>query len=54
VTVWVTYASADRITSFLGANGARVLSRLSAFLLLCIGTQIIMNGIDDFFHLAGQ
>ncbi len=38
----------------LGASGARVVSRLSAFLLLCIGTQIAMSGIGDFLREAGH
>lgn len=49
-TVWFAYSSADRILNFLGESGARVLARLSAFLLLCIGTQIAMGGLDDFLR----
>jgi multiple antibiotic resistance protein len=48
--VWLSYSSADRLLNFLGPGGARVLSRLSAFLLLCIGTQIAMNGISEFLQ----
>jgi multiple antibiotic resistance protein len=54
VTVWLAYTSADRIIAFLGATGARVVSRLSAFLLLCIGTQIAMSGVGDFLRGAGH
>jgi multiple antibiotic resistance protein len=54
VTVWLAYTSADRIMAFLGATGARVVSRLSAFLLLCIGTQIAMSGVGDFLRGAGH
>jgi multiple antibiotic resistance protein len=53
VTVWLTYTSADRIVAFLGETGARVVSRLSAFLLLCIGTQIAMSGVRDYLHGIG-
>lgn len=48
VLVWISYASADRILALLGPGGARVLSRLSAFLLLCIGVQIALTGTGDF------
>ena len=48
VTIWLAYASADRLVAFLGPVGARVVSRLAAFLLLCVGTQITLNGITDF------
>jgi multiple antibiotic resistance protein len=46
--VWISYSSADRIVALLGHARARVLSRLMAFLLLCVGTQITLNGIADF------
>lgn len=45
--VWVSYRSADRILGLLGPTGARILTRLAAFILLCIGTQILSNGIED-------
>ena len=30
-----------------GTSGARVVARLAAFLLLCIGVQIMSNGVQD-------
>jgi multiple antibiotic resistance protein len=47
VLVWICYRSADFVVDRLGANGTRVVSRLVAFLLLCIGTQIMLNGLHD-------
>lgn len=44
--VWAIYASADRMTLLLGASGERVLGRLVAFLLLCIGVQMLWTGIE--------
>ncbi|QCI67636.1 MarC family protein [Phreatobacter stygius] len=46
--VWLSYAFADRLVALLGHSRARVLARIAAFLLLCIGTQITLNGISDF------
>jgi multiple antibiotic resistance protein len=46
--VWLAYGSADRLMALLGPARARVLSRLAAFLLLCVGTQIALSGIADF------
>ncbi|HVT52470.1 MAG TPA: MarC family protein [Dongiaceae bacterium] len=46
--IWVTYAFADRLTAMLGRSKAQVVTRLAAFLLLCVGTQIAMNGVADF------
>jgi multiple antibiotic resistance protein len=44
--IGASYSSADRLVSLLGPGRARVLTRLSAFLLLCIGVQILMTGIQ--------
>ncbi|MBO1073611.1 MarC family protein [Roseomonas marmotae] len=45
--VWITYSSADRLIAMLGRDGARVVNRLMAFLLLCIGVQIASSGVQD-------
>ena len=44
VLVWLTYRSADSLLDWLGQGRVRVLSRLFAFLLLCIGVQITLGG----------
>ncbi len=43
--IWVSYRWSDSVTKLLGPGGARVMSRLVAFLLLCVGVQIIVTGI---------
>jgi multiple antibiotic resistance protein len=53
VTVWLAYSWADWITGLLGTSGVRVIGRLAAFILLCIGVQITLNGVLDVFHIAG-
>ncbi|WP_240502066.1 MarC family protein [Sphingomonas panacis] len=45
VTIWLCYRWSDTVTALLGPAGARVLSRLVAFLLLCIGVQIMITGV---------
>ena len=45
--VWFAYASADRVTALLGEARARVVARLAAFLMLCVGTQIAIGGVTD-------
>jgi multiple antibiotic resistance protein len=51
LAVWVSYASADRLMALLGPARARIVTRLAAFLLLCVGVQITLNGILDFARL---
>jgi multiple antibiotic resistance protein len=47
LVVWFAYRSADRIADYVGALARRTIARLTAFLLLCIGTQIVINGAGD-------
>ena len=46
-TVWLSYVFADRLFMRLGEEGADVVGRLSAFLLLCIGVQIMGTGAES-------
>src|SRR5215475_3238563 len=43
-TVFVAYRYADRVSLAIGETGMSVLLRLSAFILLCIGVQIVWKG----------
>lgn len=47
VLVWLCYSASGQVMRLLGPSGARVLSRLVAFLLLCIGVQIIASGAEN-------
>lgn len=47
--VALVYGSADRVVALIGPARARVLGRLFAFLLLCVGTQILLTGLRDAF-----
>jgi multiple antibiotic resistance protein len=47
LSVGVFYASADRVVALLGPARARVMTRLAAFLLLCIGVQILLVGVHS-------
>lgn len=48
ITVWIAYAYAERLTEILGVTGTRILSRLAALILLCIGVQIAAGGVIGF------
>jgi hypothetical protein len=49
VMVMICYTYADRFTRILGRSGTGILIRLSAFILLAIGAQIMSNGIRPEF-----
>jgi multiple antibiotic resistance protein len=43
-SIYYCYRFADTMPRLLGENGTRIFLRLSAFILLCIGIQIVWNG----------
>ncbi len=45
--IWATYRLGDRVAHLLGPTGTRTLTRLFAFLLLCIGAQILITGVEN-------
>ena len=46
-TIWVAYRNASRFAQWIGREGTRVITRISAFLLLCVGVQIVLTGVSD-------
>ena len=46
ILVWICYSRADRLVKVLGKSGTTILTRLSAFILLAIGVQIIWDGLQ--------
>jgi multiple antibiotic resistance protein len=43
-TIYLCYGFADRLADIMGPAGMNVILRLSSFLLVCIGVQILWNG----------
>jgi len=52
LTTFLCFRNAERMTTLLGASGTAVFMRLSAFILLCIGVQILYNGVDALFGFS--
>lgn len=54
VAIYLCYRYADRLVRRLGTTGTDIMIRLTAFILLAIGTQIIWNGartmLDGVLH----
>ena len=54
VVIYFSYSRAAYFAHYLGKEGTKVALRVSAFLLLCIGVQIILTGLSEFLTpLAG-
>jgi len=47
VVIWIAYRFSDRITAAIGETARHVVVRLSAFLLMCIGVQILVTALGD-------
>ena len=45
--IWIAYRFADRVIALIGATARLVVVRLSAFLLMCIGVQILLSAVGD-------
>jgi multiple antibiotic resistance protein len=47
LTIYWSYSHASTVASWIGEQATRVVTRLSAFLLLCVGVQIMLTGVVD-------
>jgi multiple antibiotic resistance protein len=45
--IWIAYRFADPLSTLIGATARQVIVRLTAFLLMCIGVQILVTAIGD-------
>jgi multiple antibiotic resistance protein len=54
ITIYVCYRYSQRLSKWLGGAGTAVVVRLSAFILLCIGVQIMWNGLDALLGITGM
>jgi multiple antibiotic resistance protein len=47
VTIYLCYGFANRLAVVMGPTGMNVIVKLSAFLVVCIGVQIVWNGASQ-------
>src|SRR5262249_29078455 len=52
-TIYVCYRFAEGTVGALGEDGTNVVVRLSAFILMCIGIEILWSGYSALVHGAG-
>jgi len=43
--------TATALVRFLGPGGLDAMSRILGFLLICVGMQFLLTGINDFYHI---
>ena len=47
LTIYVNYRFADRVSRVIGPTGSAVFVRIAAFLLFCIGIQVLWTGASE-------
>jgi len=50
VSIFLCYGFADRLAAVVGESGMGIILRLSSFLLVCIGVQIMWNGVSALMY----
>jgi multiple antibiotic resistance protein len=45
--IYVSYRNSARLADLIGPTGTTIVVRLSAFLLFCIGIQVLWNGAGE-------
>ena len=54
VTIYICYGYSARLAAAVGPSGMDVILRLSSFLLVCIGVQILWNGVSAPLNARGR
>ena len=54
VIIYVCYLYARKAEQLLGLSGTSMVMRLSSFILLCIGVQIISSGLKGYLQALGK
>jgi len=49
ITIFLCYRYSDALQRLLGRTGTSIVIRLSAFIVVCIGIQIMFNGFNQFY-----
>ena len=47
ISIYVMYRYAGRLSQTVGPTGTSIVMRLSAFLLFCIGIQVLWTGLSE-------
>jgi multiple antibiotic resistance protein len=54
IAIYICFRYAARVTALLGPDGSDVVTRLSAFVLMCLGVQILWNGYTALSATGGH
>ena len=54
VSIYLCYRFSEGLQRLLGPTGTSILIRLSAFIVVCIGIQIMFNGLESFYQVLKE
>ncbi|WP_316801988.1 MarC family protein [Pedobacter nototheniae] len=46
ILIYIFYLNTKRIINYLGSSGEKIINRITAFLIFCVGLQIAISGIE--------
>jgi multiple antibiotic resistance protein len=49
--IYIFYLNTKTIIDYLGSNGEKIVNRITAFLIFCVGLQIALTGIKSLFKI---
>lgn len=49
--IYIFYLNTKRIITYLGSNGEKIVNRITAFLIFCVGLQIAITGIRSLVNV---
>ena len=50
ILIFIFYVNAGRLIKYMGSHNEKIVNRLMAFLIFCVGLQIAVGGITDLIH----
>ncbi|MGA2369248.1 MAG: MarC family protein [Candidatus Korobacteraceae bacterium] len=54
IAIYLCYRFSEGLQRLLGPTGTSILIRLSAFIVVCIGIQIMFNGLEGFYRVLKE
>ena len=50
ILIFVFFVNAGRLIKYMGSHNEKIVNRLMAFLIFCVGLQIAVGGITNLIH----
>ena len=51
ILIYFFYVNANRLINYIGSHNEKIVNRLMAFLIFCVGLQIAVEGINNLIKI---